>query len=238
LASLEKIKQDNKLILHITTMIDYYKISLEILSQILKSEGYDHWEKWMQEDIKLWETAKSVEHHLHAYGGMGSFNDVVIGNNDTEGLWKSRVFGSFQSLAYGLASGDSLESIIERMQYNSHEIAGWRCLACGNAKVTQKDVEIYIASHFIPKFFVEHIKKNQLTDLIDINRILTSEAVINKRNTIKNVINEANITLSDDTTWWWTCPKCGSNDTCAYRWELVENETQLIEASDNLALKK
>lgn len=219
-------------------MTDYYKISLEILSQILKTEGYDHWEKWMQEDMKLWETSKSVEHHLHAYGGMGSFNDVVIGNNDIGGLWKGRIFGAFQSLAYGLASGDSLATILDRMQNDSHIISGWRCLACGNAKITITDVEAYIASYFIPKLFVEYINKNQLVDLIDVDKILTSEFITNKRNAIKKIIIEASITLSDDTNWQWNCPKCGSNETCAYRWELLENETKIVEANDNLPLKK
>lgn len=219
-------------------MIDYYKISLEILSQILKNEGYDQWAKWMQEDIKLWDASKSVKHHLHAYGGMGSFNDINIGNNDTEGLWKGRVFDGFQSLAFGLASGYSLETILDRMQNNSSEISGWRCLSCGNAKVTSKGVEIYISSYFAPKLFVEYTKNNQLADLMEIEKILTSESITTKRNAIKNVISQTNITLNDDTTWWWTCPKCGSGDTCVYRWELVDNDTQLIEARDNLALKK
>jgi predicted nucleic-acid-binding Zn-ribbon protein len=218
-------------------MTDYYKISLEILSQILKTEGYDHWDKWMQEDIKLWETTKSVEHHLHAYGGMGSFNDVVIGYNDTEGLWKGRVFGGFQSIAYGLASGDSLEIILDRMQNNSHIISGWRCLACGNAKITTKDVEVFIASNLIPKLFVEYINKNQLPDLVAIDKILVSETITNQRNTLKNLISNAGIDLSEDTNWQWNCPKCGSTDTCSYRWELLENDSQIVDAKDNLPLK-
>lgn len=220
-----------------TIMTDYYKTALEILSRILKKEGYAHWEKWMEEDIKHWETSKNVEHHLHAYGGMGSFNDVVIGNNDIEGLWESRVFGGFQSLAYGLATGDSLETILDRMQVNSYEISGWRCLACGNAKVTVKDIEIYVASYLIPKLFVEYTNKNQLPDLMSIDKILVSEPINSKRNTLKTLINNAGIDLSEDSNWQWNCPKCSSNETCSYRWELLENDSQLIEASDNLPLK-
>ncbi|WP_211321152.1 DUF6966 domain-containing protein [Arcicella aurantiaca] len=219
-------------------MTDYYKISLEVLSQILKVEGYDHWEKWMQEDIKLWETTKSVEHHLHAYGGMGSFNDVVIGYNDTEGLWKGRVFGGFQSIAYGLASGDSLAIILDRMQNNSCIISGWRCLACGNAKITTKDVEVFIASNLIPKLFVEYINKNQLPDLGAIDKILASEIIINQRNTLKVLISNAGIDLSEDTNWQWNCPKCGSADTCSYRWEVKESETKIVDAKDNLPFIK
>ena len=67
-------------------MTDHYKTTLEILAEILKEENYDHWAKWMQEDIKLWEINKNTEHHLRAYGGMGSFNDVNVGGNENEGI--------------------------------------------------------------------------------------------------------------------------------------------------------
>jgi hypothetical protein len=53
-----------------------------------------------------------------------------------------------------------------------------------------------------------------------------------------NLISNAGIDLSEDTNWQWNCPKCGSNETCSYRWELVKNETKIIEAEDNLPLKK
>ena len=93
-------------------MTDHYKITLEILAKILHEENYDHWAKWMQEDINLWEISKSIEHHLRAYGGMGSFNDVVIGSNNYEGIWRGHAFGQLQSFVYGLAKEKSVKSIL------------------------------------------------------------------------------------------------------------------------------
>ncbi|MES2519923.1 MAG: hypothetical protein V4585_17530 [Bacteroidota bacterium] len=221
-------------------MTDYYKISLEFLGQILKEEGQDFWANWMLEDIKLWETNKSVEHHLHAYGGMGSFNDIFIGNNDTEGLWKSRVFGSFQTLAYSLAKGNTFKLTLKESfsQSPNYVISGWRCRNCGDAKITSRDIEICVSSIFTPKLFVEFLQEDKLSTLLRVDEIITSEPVKQKRQAIESLARNMNINVASDSNWWWTCPKCASDETCAYRWVLVDGETRLIEADDNLEIKK
>lgn len=225
---------------HKLKMTDYYKTSLEILVKILKEEKYDHWANWILEDIKLWENEKSVEHHLHAYGGMGSFNDIVIGGNDNESIWESRIFGSIQTLAYSLASGDSLDTILEVIstQYRINEISGWRCRDCGDARLNDRDIELYIASFFMPKLLVEYIQKGQLKEVTDISKWLNSEDIISKRQSLKTQIEKATIFLNTDNNWLWICPKCGSKEVCVYRWIVIENNAELVEGSDNLALKK
>ncbi len=220
-------------------MTDYYKTTLEVLSKILQEENYDHWAKWMQEDIKLWETNKSVEHHLHAYGGMGSFNDVRVGENDNEGIWKGHVFGHLQTLAYSLAKGDSLESVLESIsnRNSSKEISGWRCKNCGDARMTDRDINLFIANHFISKLFVKYMQDDRLKETIDIPKLIDSEEVINKKVQIKFLIQQANIILNLDNNWLWTCPKCGSAEVCAYRWRVLEDGSKLVEGDDNLEIK-
>jgi hypothetical protein len=219
-------------------MTDYYKTSLEVLTQILQEENYDHWAKWMQEDLKLWEINKSVEHHLHAYGGMGSFNDVVIGGNSNEGIWKAHIFGHLQTLAYSLATGDSLGSILEGIsnRNSSKEISGWRCRNCGEARMTDRDINLFIAYYFIPKFFVQYVQEDKLQEVTDIHKLIDSEEVRNKKKQIESLIQEANIILNPDNNWLWTCPKCGSSEVCAYRWKVLEDGSKLVEGDDNLEI--
>lgn len=219
-------------------MTDYYKTSLEVLTQILQEENYDHWAKWMQEDLKLWEINKSVEHHLHAYGGMGSFNDVVIGGNSNEGIWKAHIFGHLQTLAYSLATGDSLGSILEGIsnRNSSKEISGWRCRNCGEARMTDRDINLFIAYYFIPKFFVQYVQEDKLQEVTDIHKLIDSEEVRNKKKQIESLIQEANIFLNSDNNWLWTCPKCGSSEVCAYRWKVLEDGSKLVEGDDNLEI--
>ena len=220
-------------------MTDYYKTTLEVLSQILQEENYDHWAKWMQEDIKLWENNKSVEHHLRAYGGMGSFNDVNVGGNDKEGIWKNHIFGRLQTLAYSLAKGNSVESILKPIsnQHHAIEISGWRCRNCGDARMTDRDINLFIAYYFIPKLFTEYVHKDKLQEVANITKLIDSEEVTVKKEQIKSLIKQANIILNPDDNWLWTCPKCGSSEVCAYRWNVLENGSKLVESDHNLDIK-
>jgi hypothetical protein len=220
-------------------MTNYYKTALEVLTKILHEENYDHWAEWMREDIKLWENNKSVEHHLHAYGGMGSFNDVVIGGNDNEGIWKGHVFGHLQTLSYSLSKGDSLESILEGIsnRNNLKEISGWRCRNCGDARMTDRDINLFLSNYFIPTFFIQFLKEDKLKEVVDIPKFIDSEEVIAKKSQIKSLIQQANIILNPDNNWLWTCPKCGSSEVCAYRWKVSDDGSKLVDSDDNLKIK-
>lgn len=219
-------------------MTDYYKISLEILIQLIKGEGYENWEKWLSEDIRLWETEKSTEHHLRAYGGMGSFNDVPLGANDLASIWKNKLFGTVQTLAYSFAKGEISSVPLDETfyGYGTKEFTGWRCRDCGEAKIKKRDIEIYISSVFLPKFFVEYIKQDKLKEILDLEKVINSAEVSQKRKEIEVLIQKSTIEVSDSAEWLWTCPKCQSKETCAYRWILTENDTKLVEADDNLSM--
>lgn len=219
-------------------MTDYYKQSLELLRTILLENQYDFWANWMTEDIENWEKTKSTEHHIRAYGGMGSFNDVVIGNQDSAGLWQGRVFGMLQSLAYGLANGDALEDIIARINAISIQISGWRCQDCGAARINAIDIERFVCASILPEIFVNYLKNNELSKILDTNKLILSEEVSNKKITIEQLIRQANIEIASDNTWLWTCPKCGGSKVCSYHWEVLNNAAQIIESDDNLEINK
>lgn len=221
-------------------MIDYYKTSLNLLIEILKDSGYDNWINWLTEDVRLWETERTTEHHLRAYGGVGSFNDVVIGNNDEEGLWKGRVFGIVQTLAYSLAKGDIKTASLEENFYGSepNEISGWRCRNCGNAIISERNVNIYLSTFFIPKFFIKYLKQDTIEEILDIEKMINSKEVLHKKQNIKYLVVANGINFSIKNDWLWTCPNCASVDVCSYRWLVDTDGSKLIEADDNLEIKK
>ena len=219
-------------------MTDHYKTTLKILAEILKEENYDHWANWMQEDIRLWEINKSTEHHLRAYGGMGSFNDVNVGGNDNKGIWKGHIFGRLQSLVYSLAKGNSIESILDVISIKppANEISGWRCRNCGGARMTDRDINLFIAYYFIPKFFMNCLQEDKLEEVINIYKLIDSEEVINKKAQIKSLIQQVHILLNPNDNWLWTCPKCGSSEVCVYRWKVLEDDSKLVEGNNNLEI--
>ncbi|MBT9263350.1 hypothetical protein KKQ10_00525 [Pseudomonas sp. MG-9] len=62
------------------------------LIEILESDGDTHWNQWMRSArARLLDSDYSgVTYLLSAYGGMGSFNDVVLGQSRVDGVfaWK------------------------------------------------------------------------------------------------------------------------------------------------------
>jgi hypothetical protein len=67
---------------------------------------------------------------------------------------------------------------------------------------------------------------------------MDSEEVREKRGDLRDLLKGANIIINPDTNWLWICPKCGSSEVCAYRWNVLENDFKLVEGDDNLEIKK
>jgi hypothetical protein len=68
---------------------------VEILGQLvamLESDGNAHWSDWMRRAQSLLERsdASGIDGLLSAYGGMGSFNDLILGQTMENGVfaWK------------------------------------------------------------------------------------------------------------------------------------------------------
>jgi hypothetical protein len=62
-----------------TKLNELIEILNEII-QLLELDGEKHWSRWMRQSRErlLKSDYSGVEHLLSAYGGMGSFNDLVI----------------------------------------------------------------------------------------------------------------------------------------------------------------
>lgn len=65
---------------------DIYTEALTCLRSILLADHpeFQNWIDWLERDIQDWNQRREVAHHLRAYGGMGSFNDLpsMRGNHD------------------------------------------------------------------------------------------------------------------------------------------------------------
>ena len=76
---------------------DIYTEALVCLRSILQADHpeFKNWIDWLERDIQDWTQRREVAHHLRAYGGMGSFNDLpsMRGNHDY-------IFGFLKSVCY------------------------------------------------------------------------------------------------------------------------------------------
>ena len=55
-----------------------YEDALRAMHYLLATVNESHWANWINVDIGKWVKERDVSHHLSGYGGMGSFNDVVL----------------------------------------------------------------------------------------------------------------------------------------------------------------
>ncbi len=64
--------------------------TLEEIVELLESDEQTHWSEYMSTARQLLLTADyaGVEHLLRAYGGMGSFNDLILGQEMIDGRFK------------------------------------------------------------------------------------------------------------------------------------------------------
>jgi len=66
-----------------TNKLDELLEVLDEIIQLLDADGEQHWSGWMRQsrDWLLNSDFAGIEHLLSAYGGMGSFNDLIIFQN-------------------------------------------------------------------------------------------------------------------------------------------------------------
>ena len=86
---------------------DIYTEALVCLRLILQTDHpeFKNWLDWLGRDIEDWTQRREVAHHLLAYGGMGSFNDLpnMRGNHDY--IFDFSQIGVLHLLATAMASG-------------------------------------------------------------------------------------------------------------------------------------
>lgn len=65
---------------------------LEELAILLESDGDNHWSRWMRKAKTLLQASdySGITYLRSAYGGMGSFNDLILGQSSVDSVfsWK------------------------------------------------------------------------------------------------------------------------------------------------------
>ena len=104
--------------------MDHFEHSLTAMEKLLQLVGEDHWAQWIGEDIRLWQTEKVTFHHLSAYGGMGSFNDILILEQNGHKVsiahepWVNTFFEWLKSICFHLANNPATEITAEYLRRN------------------------------------------------------------------------------------------------------------------------
>lgn len=217
--------------------MDPYSDALSAMHTLLDALGANHWQAWIAQDISEWEDRKSVSHHLSAYGGMGSFNDLCF-----EDVWLSTLFEDLKSACFYFAHHPTAKSnshALERsMGSVGFELSGWRCLACGYGVVSHRDIDYFIARRIIRRHVVFEAGRAGLRKLVASTlRSHPSDATLIPAR-VANWVTASGLYIRDSNEWLRPCPNCKGNDTAVYRWLYVdEGECRFVPSKDNLRLR-
>ncbi len=100
-------------------MATYYEV-LQAMEHLLDRVGETVWRDWLRDDIRRWESDQDTGHHLQAYGGAGSFNDVALwranGYQVTEAQeeWVQGLFENLRGICFRLAQQPHTEEPLSR----------------------------------------------------------------------------------------------------------------------------
>ena len=229
-------------------MTEYIYV-LTALEYLLDRVGEKHWRDWLRQDMGLWRSKKDVSHHLSAYGGMGSFNDIWISvqnkNNITkvQEPWVNNLFDLLKCLCYQLAHNlekdeankKSMDSATSQFPKTKSQLYGWRCLKCGHAETNSCEIDNYLAKMVLPGYLGKAETESELKALVDAAFTTEIEGINKIRSQLAQTILNSGIKMVDRESWMRPCPTCGSDDTAVYRWQL--NNNIFTASKDNLPLK-
>lgn len=228
-----------------------YQDALEAMYLLLDKCGENFWRDWIATDLEEFKNNKSTKHHLSAYGGMGSFNDVLICQDNGHNVSKQQepflqwLFNDLSSICYVLANSFnkniSIKEIERSMGNMCPSLQGWRCLTCEYSEVTVSDIESYIAYHWVRKNILKALESNEL--ILFVNNIISLNipGIDKERRVLKDIIIKSNIQVTNREGWLQPCPKCKQENTAVYRWnrekKLIGTD-EFVPSNDNLKLKR
>lgn len=115
--------------------MNQFEHSLIAMKRLLDAVGETHWAQWIAQDIEQWRLDRDTSHHLSAYGGMGSLNDVAISCGSEHAVteiteaWANTLFEWLKSICYFLAQhpNDSFtaEMLAERVGRHDSALAAF-----------------------------------------------------------------------------------------------------------------
>ncbi|MCL2766161.1 MAG: hypothetical protein FWD21_00575 [Peptococcaceae bacterium] len=212
--------------------MDYYKSVLESLQYLLVTAGVDFWANWIDIDKSLWESEKNVEHHLSAFAGMGSINDVYIcaenGHNITAGQepWVNCAFKELKGFSYAFANAYANGRVIDLADHElitpaNTTIQGECCLACGYKQTTKRNVDYYIARNIVSQEIVQGLYDNRLVSSIKECLATDLPVIKTERTRTREILKQIPVNYTENNTFLRPCSNCGSEDTAVHYWEIT-----------------
>src|SRR5262249_10543201 len=129
--------------------------------------------------------------------------------------------------------GDNAPESMRGRADTERTLQGWRCLACGHAEVSARDVESAIAEDLVPMMMFQACASQSLRMLVETILSLNIPGMEEDRHQIIAAATASGIKVADRDGWMRPCPNCGGDDTAVYRWRFVSAPSAHLVPSDN-----
>lgn len=215
--------------------MEIYLRALELLKELLLTNSEPFWADWMQKDIDDWNSDKTTEHDLHAFGGAGSFNDINLSFGDASGIWRNALLGNLASISYAFAKTKK----IEFSKSQCFQLDGSMCRNCRHGAIDGKAIERFLAAKFVPLHIKEFIDSDDYLKILNTESLLKNNEVNVLKEKLKSSVIESGIELEPfDLSWTYDCKKCQKSDKISFRWDVLSEDDAYIlrESGDNLVI--
>jgi Zn ribbon nucleic-acid-binding protein len=205
-----------------------YEEALIAMHWLLETVGEYHWSQWIREDLELWRGSRQAEHHLSAYGGMGSFNDVSIcaanGHLVTRESepWAQETFDALKTICYRLAHipGREIPCGTVRLLLRSGKprLQGRQCTECGYREITPEELESYVAKRVTPAALSTACRNGNLQVWMSAALAGAVPGASTERNRVIDLLANSKIVVPGREGLLRPCPACKGNDTVVSYW--------------------
>lgn len=224
-------------------MITYFHV-IKALEYLLDHAGELHWRDWLRADIDLWRSESDVSHHLNAYGGMGSLNDLWISTwngraiSEPQKAWINETLSLFRHLAFQTANclKKRKSGVLSRIAVNkvlwttrgNMQLDGWRCLNCGRLETQINGIERFLAKEVLPGEISRAKTESDLISIVEMSLLSPQSGVQKMREHVSAQIANSGIAVTERNGWMRPCPQCGSDNTEVCHWLRIRRRFALV----------
>lgn len=221
-----------------------FKSCLESLYIIFDKSQIDFWKKYIKIDIEQLDNYSDSSHHLSAYQGMNSLNDIYIYFDSYKNeAWINIVFEDIKSISYYLGNfinrniNLSKSDILSSMGYINSKLEGFHCLYCNYSKASKLNIEKFIAYQYIRDNIIKALMEYKLIDFVNSIINLDIKNIDIERDYIYKLLSDKNIKTCDDNNFNPLCPNCNNKKIVIFRWEKIyfKNKYSIVPSDDNIS---
>lgn len=218
-----------------------FGVSIRGLIHLLEVVGDTGWLRELRGHLQHWEATGDASPHRSIYGGMGSFNDIVICRinhhkvTDEQEPWANALLMDLQSVCHAFSAGENFKANAWNGE-SRKVLQGWACRDCAYCEITHRDTDSFLAPRLVDPMVRDGMLNSDVVSVVDRVLALNIPCLTERRSQVLEQAESSGIHVSKRTGWMRPCPHCGENNTCVYRW--VHLERGFVPSSDNLKLKK